>query len=185
LKKKAQSLVELVLVFPILLFLLFAIIEFALYMKTVHVIQDIAVEAAVTASRRIVTSSMNSQSITNPNFNSAAKAVIDTVINRKSSLAIADLTFSYNDLNNGAEPNALYEFRSIQTTDFNGTTVPLIVVQFDYRNPLTSGIQVHISYYYKTMFLGASFPMPGSQPIVILPRCVKITSSRVQQFIMY
>lgn len=193
-KKTAQNLVEFVLVFPLLIILLLGILEFGLFFRNVSVVQDIAEEAAVAASRKIVTDTMACQSSTYVSscgnlstFNSAILAATNVVLKRKGSLGINTLSFTYNDLGStfGNEPYTIYQMDSLENRIINGVVTPILSLIVDYRNPIQNGISLQLVYQYRTLLIGASFPVMGGTPIVIIPRDMAIRSTNVKQYIMY
>jgi len=56
LKKNAQNIIEFVFVFPLVITLVLAIFELAMFYRTVHAVQSVALQAAANASTQIVTS---------------------------------------------------------------------------------------------------------------------------------
>jgi len=187
LKRKAQYTVEFVLIFPLIIMLLFGIIEFGMYYRSVYIVQDIAEEAASVASRQIVLDSMISDDITSNSFNQAAIASRDVVLARAKSLAVAGLVLNYVDLGPtyGKKPFALYEFDSAETKILNGVTTPIISLLVDYRNPSENGMAVQVVYQYKTLFYSLSFPLPGGNVITLLPKDINISSTKVQAYLNY
>lgn len=186
-KNKAQYTVEFVLIFPLVLLLVFAVVEFGFYFRAVFIVQDIAEEAATVASREFVDPNMISNDITSTNFNPAAIAAFDVITNRAASLAVSNVVLTYNDLGStyGARPYALYEFTSTQTRNVNGANVPIISLLVDYRIPDQDGVAIQVIYQYKTFFFGMSFPLPNGQNVTILPRDIAISSTRVQAYANY
>jgi len=187
LKRTAQNLIEFVFVFPLLIIILFGILEFGVFYRNAHVIEDIATEAAVSASRKLVYSTMTSDDITNANFNIAAKAAKDVVMKRRGVFAPSDLTFAYIDTGTqfGTRPYALYRIDSNETRMIDGILTPIVSIVIDYRNPEEDGITVQLIYQYRTMLVGASFPVLGGAPIVIIPRDITISSAKIKQYITY
>lgn len=190
LKKPAQSLIEVVFVIPLLLIIIFGILEFAIFYRNVNVVEDVATEAAVSAARRFVLDSMSSNNIadtSNAGFNSAVTAAMDVVIKRKGALGLSSLTFSYTDLGAvyGSRPYALYQIDSTQTRTINGTATPVVTLMVDYRTPKDDGIMVQLIYQYRTLFAGAELPVLGGPPVVLIPRDIPISSARVREYISY
>lgn len=173
--------------------------EFGIFYRTVSVVEDIAKEAAVTASRRFVVDNnpppplpptkMDSTVIGDLRFNSAVKAAMDVVNKRKSALGISSLTFVYNDLGAdpamGLEPYALYQIDSVETRNIEGVITPLVTLMVDYRNPTQDGIMVQLVYQYRTLLVGAQLPVFGGPPVVIIPRDIPISSTRIKQVVTY
>jgi len=190
LKKSAQNLIEFVFIIPLLIVILFGIIEFAIFYRNVSVVEDIATEAAVVASRRLVLDSMTSNNIadtSNTGFNKAVKAASDVVMKRSGSLGISALTLAYNDLGSGfgTRPYALYDVSSTETRIVDGVATPLITLIVDYRTPNEDGIMVQLVYQYRTLFVGAQLPTLSGEPLVLIPRDIPISSTRIKQYLLY
>ncbi|OGH99699.1 MAG: hypothetical protein A2039_06025 [Candidatus Melainabacteria bacterium GWA2_34_9] len=190
LKRPAQNLVEFVFIIPLLIAILFGILEFAIFYRNVNAVEDIATEAAVAASRRLVLDTMTSNNIadtSNTGFNKAAKAARDVVMKRRGTLGIPALTLAYNDLGAGfgARPYALYEIVSTQTRLIDGVSTPIITLVVDYRTPSEDGIMVQLIYQYRTLLVGAQLPMLGSTPVTLIPRDIPISSTRIKQYLIY
>jgi len=190
LKRPAQNLIEFVFIIPLLIVILFGILEFAMFYRNVNVVEDIATEAAVAASRKLVLDTMTSNNIadtSNTGFNKAAKAASDVVMKRKGSLSIPTLTLAYNDLGTGfgARPYALYEIVSTETRLIDGVATPILTLVVDYRSPTEDGIMVQLIYQYQTLLFGFQLPVFGSEPIVLIPRDIPISSTRIKQYVLY
>jgi len=190
LKKPAQNLIEFVFIIPLLIVILFGILEFAIFYRNVSVVEDIATEAAVAASRRFVLDTMTSNNIadtSNTGFNKATKAAIDVVTKRSGSFGIPVGTFVYNDLGVGfgTRPYALYEIVSTQTRAVDGVSTPILTLVVDYRSPGEDGIMVQLTYQYQTLLLGIQLPVFGSTPVVLIPRDIPISSTRIKQYLIY
>ena len=191
-KRTAQNLIEFVFIIPLLILILFGIVEFGIFYRTVSVVEDIAKDAAVTASRRFVLDTMASNDITditNAGFNKAVKAAMDVVNKRKSALGVTNLTFVYTDLGAdsamGVEPYALYQIDSVETRTIEGVVTPLVTLVVDYRNPPENGITVQLVYQYRTLLVGAQLPVLGGPPVVIIPRDIPVSSTRIKQAVTY
>ncbi len=184
-KTKAQNLLEFAFISPLLIILLFGIIEYSLFMRNVNVVQNLATEAAVIASREFVFDTMTSGSSTSPDFNIAASQAAKLIELKASSFGLSSLDLVYNDSASfGAKPYAIYEFNSTLTTTVDSATLPLIKLNFDYRNPNT-GLELQLIYQYKTLLLGAELPLPGGGSLVLIPRNIPISSSKVIQYVQY
>lgn len=191
-KRKAQNAVEFVLVFPFLFVILFGIVEYAVYYRTANVVENIATEASVAASRQLV---LNAMTCSNNNyttcgagtFNAAVSAATTVVKNRSGSLGYPSLTYRYQDLGAtfGAEPYAVYQMYSQQSRQVGSVTKPLVILLVDYRNPISEGVKVQVIHQYRTILMGFSIPVFGAAPIVIIPRDVTMSSSRIVQYINY
>jgi len=187
LKRKAQYSVEFVLIFPLLILLLFGTIEFGLYYRNVYIVQDIAEEAATTASREIVNDSMFDNTMISASFNAAAASAAQVVINRSTSLSIPGLILDYNDLGTtyGNRPYALYEFNSTATRNIDGVNTPIIQLLVDYRDPSQDGVALQVVYQYRPIFGGVAIPLFNGGNVVILPQHIPISSTRIQAYSTY
>ncbi|HBG49378.1 MAG TPA: hypothetical protein DDW90_07745 [Cyanobacteria bacterium UBA9971] len=190
LKRPAQNLIEFVFIIPLLIVILFGILEFAIFYRNVSVVEDIATEAAVAASRKLVLDTMTSNNIadtSNAGFNKAAKAARDVVMMKRGKLGLSNLTLAYNDLGAGfgARPYALYEIVSTQTRLVDGVATPIITLVVDYRAPNEDGMMVQLTYQYQTLLLGIQLPVFGSTPVVLIPRDIPISSTRIKQYLIY
>lgn len=173
-KRKGQSLVEFVIIMPIFLVLIFGIIEYALFWRTVHAVQQIALESAVIATNEYVPTSGGA--------NLAVDKAADYVKTRTGTLGFSGITFTKTILDNAAEePYAAYEYKAGTTPDGG----PLIRFTVDYRNPVTRGVITQLSFYYRTIFFGMEFDMPGGRKIVIIPSYIPISSTKIQQYNKY
>lgn len=189
-KRPAQNLIEFVFIIPLLIVILFGILEFAIFYRNVSVVEDIATEAAVAASRKLVLDTMTSNNIadtSNAGFNKAAKAARDVVMMKRGKLGLSNLTLAYNDLGAGfgARPYALYEIVSTQTRLVDGVATPIITLVVDYRAPNEDGMMVQLTYQYQTLLLGIQLPVFGSTPVVLIPRDIPISSTRIKQYLIY
>ncbi|OGI00808.1 MAG: hypothetical protein A2104_06540 [Candidatus Melainabacteria bacterium GWF2_32_7] len=176
-RTKGQSLIEFVIVIPILLVLLFGIIEYALFWRNVQAVQQIALESAVIATDEYIPLSGGQ--------NTAADKAADYVASRLSTLGLSSDTLSTSSKiildNESEEPFAAYEYKSGNAP--NGE--PLIRFVIDYRNPLTRGVITQLSYQYKTVLFGLEFQLPGGKKIVIIPGYIPISSTKIQQYNKY
>ena len=186
-KRTAQNLVEFVFIFPLLIIILFGILEFGIYFRNANVVEDIAKEASSSASRKLVLDTMTSNTITDTSstgFNKAVKAAIDIVAKRKKQLGLTALTFTYNDLG-GTRPYTVYQINSTQTRMIGGVVTPLVTLIVDYSSPTEKGVTVQFIYQYRTLLLGAELPVFGGTPVVIIPRDMTISSTKIRQYITY
>ena len=191
-RKKSQNLVELVLILPLLLVILLGILEYALFQRNVATVQDIALEAAVVASKKYVDEN------TGP-FAGAYAAGENTAIDdaltlttaRINALGLSTITFNHNDLGPafGTRPFALYEFYSTKTVTYKGdATTPLITLTIDYRNPVGDGVSTQLIYHYNLILFGVEFRIPGvngGRPITIIPKNIQISSTQTREYIYY
>ena len=186
-KRTAQNLVEFVFIFPLLIIILFGILEFGIYFRNANVVEDIAKEASSSASRKLVLDTMTSSTITDTSstgFNKAVKAAIDVVNKRRKQLGLITLGFAYTNLG-GTRPYAVYQINSTQTRMIGGVATPLVTLIVDYSAPTEKGVIVQLVYQYRTLLLGAAFPVLGGAPIVIIPRDMPISSSKIRQYVTY
>jgi Flp pilus assembly protein TadG len=180
LKKNAQNLIEFVFVFPLVVMLVLAIFELAMFYRTVHSVQNVALQAAANASTQIVTSDMTSTIIGDPKFNVAAQRALDVVIAKEGALN-SSKTSSFTvttDANFGSPPYTLYEFKGNQTSE---TGKPLVTLRVDYSNPMQNGIKTQLIYQYSTIIFAAAVPLPNGDTMTIIPRNIEISSTKIQQ----
>jgi Flp pilus assembly protein TadG len=203
LKKQAQTLVEVVFILPILLIVLFGVLEYGVYYRNLNLVQDIANESAVIVAKTTVLNTMTATNLADTSssgMNAAVLAVISSITKRRGQLGLKSLTFNYanqpyannptSSYNNnagqwGSCPNTIYQLDSVQTRTINGTSKPIVSIIIDYRSPDTDGISVQVMYWHRTLLLGAKWPVLGGPPIVILPRDIQIFSTNVKQSIIY
>ena len=192
-KHSAQGLIEFVFIIPLLILILFGIVELTLFLRTVNVVGIIATESAVAASRQKVDETYNSTTYTDSNYNIAVKAAVETFLARIKTLG---LSYTINDFDckvkteYGDPPFSKYTFTSktasIPQKEVDGTSTDVLVLNIDYTNPYKNGVIIDFSYVYSTLFLGAEFYLPGvNEKIVILPKTLEIKSVPVQQYINY
>ncbi|EKE02129.1 MAG: hypothetical protein ACD_20C00421G0003 [uncultured bacterium] len=173
-KRKGQSLIEFVMIIPIFIVLIFGIIEYALFWRTTHAVQQIALESAVIATNEYVPTSGGA--------NTVADKAADFVKSRVGTLGVGSITFTKTILDNAAEePYAAYEYKAGTAPDGG----PLVRFVVDYRNPVTRGVITQLSYYYRTIFFGMEFELPGGKKVVIIPNYIPISSTKIQQYNRY
>jgi len=177
--KKAQSLIEFIVVIPLLILVVFGIIEFSVFLRSTQVVQQIAMESAVAASNVYVTESSNP--------NPAVTKVLTVVSSKLSSLGLSNITFSEVPLGGtwGDKPFALYRFESDQTRDIDGVATPLIIFTVDYRDPYQQGINTQLVYQYRTLLVGIEFNLLNGRKVKIIPRDIEISSTKTQQYVNY
>lgn len=169
-KEKAQSLIEFVIVIPLLIVILFGIMEMAMFWRAVQTVQQIALEAGVIASGQTTYTS---------GPNTAVDKAANFVQGRVKSLGINGLVLTKTILTDPADqPFAAYQFKG--GTAPNGQ--PLIVLVIDSRNPVTKGIVTQLTYQYRTLLLGLEFNVPGGKTISILSRDIPISSTKIQEY---
>ncbi len=183
--KKGQNLIEIVLIAPLLLVLLFGILEYALFQRNINVVQDIALDAAVVASRHFVDSDITPDDPLTEN--PAVEAALNRVLERIGALGQKDIVFEYNNPGDefGQRPFALYEFKSINTVEYDGEQQPTMIFFVDYRDPINKGVSTQLVYHYSLVLFGISIPLPGGRQITIIPRNVPISSTQTKQYIYF
>lgn len=195
-KKRAQYIIEFVFVFPILILALFAVIEYGLFYRDVHVIQDIAYEAATVAAKAQVFSTQTAISLNNVDpltgCNAATIAVKNAIDKRTSQLdMVGNMGWGLLVYGNsgpetwGIEPYTVYEIQSDKLKSVNGVDTPVLKIILDYRNGADGDLTLQISYVHQTVFFGMSFPVVGGDPVVIIPNTFLINSTEVRKSIMY
>lgn len=189
-KKKAQYLIEFVLVFPFIIISFFAILEYGVYYRNVHLVQDIANEAAVVATLAHIRETQTSTNLNNINpvsgCNAGALAAKNAVGNRTKQLGIKNTgwvnTGTYSGGAWGFAPYTIFEIESTAIIKIDGVNTPVVTVLVDYRDPKINGIIVQVTFIHQTLLYGVSLPVFGSRPIVIIPRFVSIHSTEVRQY---
>lgn len=173
--KKGQSLIEFVIVLPLLLVVVLGIFELAMFWRTSHTVQQIALEAAVIASGSYIPYDGGP--------NTAGDKAASFVVSRMGSLGKpTNISMTKSILDNASEePFAAYQYTG--GTAPNGG--PLVTLVVDYRNPINRGVITQLTYNYRTMLVGAEFQVPGGRKIVILPRDIPISSTKIQQYNTY
>ena len=184
-KKKAQNLIEFVMVMPLLIIIIFGIIEYSLFWKTSQTIQEMALKAAIGASTQYVDNTYTSSDMTDTLFNPAANQTVNIVQKNVGSLGLNNISFENPATITGTAPYAFYMFKSTKTTNTSAGTVPLMTLTVDYTDPYTSGVIVQLIYEYRAVFGGAEFRLPNGQNIVIIPKNIEISSTKIQQYINY
>jgi len=189
--RKGQNLIEVVLIMPLLIVLLLGILEYALFQRNVAAVQDIATEAAVAASKHYVdpeSGPFGGAYVAGEN--TAVDAALAHIKKRGNSIIGRSITLNYNDLGSafGTRPNALYEFISSETTNYNGATVPVVRVTVDYRDPMRNGVSTQFIYHYNLVLFGMRFVIPGvngGRAITLIPPNVQISSTQTCQYVHY
>lgn len=179
-RKSGQNLVEFVLVLPLLVVLLLALIELALYWRTVQVVQETALEAALVASQAYVPENQGG-------YNLAAHNASLLVLKRAKKIDPDGFNFSWKSFGD----NAPFNFQEYLDPGGCDSTVPLSCkawLRVDYRDPYAKGVIVQLGYKYNPMFLGLEFSIPrsdGAKKIVIIPKEIQISSTKIQQYVTY
>lgn len=185
LNKKGQNLVEFVFVLPILLIAILSIVEFAVFWRHSQAVQEIALEAAAGAAQKYVEPD---SSINTTKSNAAVDKALTVFKNRLGALGMSGASFGSKQVLAGSEPLAAYKYSSTQTENVKGATMPKVELIVDYRQPYEKGVVVQVVYQYVTMFLGLELSLPGTnstQKIVIVPKNVTISSTKISQYIHY
>jgi len=174
-KKRGQNLVEFAAIIPLLVFLIFSIIEFSMYWTTVNAVQGIALNA----SAKMASVYVSESSSVNPAVATAIASITDN------SKFLGDKMILSNVFTTSAEPFTIYEYQSQQKRITNQGEKPVMTAIIDYRDPYKEGITLQLNYQYRTILLGASLPIPGNEPLVIIPRDIEIISKKTQQYNSY
>lgn len=170
-RQKAQNLIEFVLVFPMLIFLILGIFEVALYWQNINAVY--ALNDEINANTALVT------------FNNlAVGAECPAATKALAELELKDAMISMNNptytkeivTGTGNEPFAFYKYTS--TNQVAGKPQATLLV--DCRNPFENGVMTQIEFYHKTLIMKASIPRFDSpDPIIIIPDNVFITSPKL------
>jgi hypothetical protein len=173
-KKRAQSLIEFVIIIPLLIVLIFGIIELGFFWRNVQVVQQIANEAAVIAS--------GNYKLYTETTNSGADKAAAFVQSRVGSLGIHGLTLSKTIIADSAsQPFSAYQYAG-GVAPGGGALITLVV---DCRKPDERGIVTQLTYRYRTLLVGVGFQIPGGRKIVLIPRDIPISSTKIQQYNIY
>lgn len=177
--KKAQSLIEFIVVIPLLILVVFGIIEFSIFLRASQTVQQIAMEAAVASSNVYVDE--------NSTPNLAVNEALNVVTKRVSALGLSNITFSEVNLPSswGEKPFALYKFESDQTRNVDNVDLPLLTFTVDYRDPYTQGVNTQLIYQYRTLLVGIEFTLLNGRKVKIIPRDIEISSTKTQQYVNY
>lgn len=177
-KKRGQNLIEFAAIIPLLVFVIFAIIEFSLYWKTVNIVEGIALNASTKMSATPVTEN----SVTNT-------AVDNAILLIKDEARTLGENINFEDKSQPSEiserPFALYKYESQETRNTVNGIKPVITATIDYRDPYKDGVILQLSYQYSTILLGATIPLPGNKKVVIIPKDIEITNKKTQQYNSY
>lgn len=168
LKKKGQNIVEFVVVIPLILIVLVAIFEVVLFWNDVQIIQQVALEASVTASHYVVKDSDST--------NDGVKNAIKAANARSETLKAGNLNFGDATVKVGSAPYAIYE-----ASGRDGSKL-----RIDFRDPYRRGIVAQIKYVHRTIFDAMTFQLPYRQEsITIIPDKIEISSTKAQQYSNY
>lgn len=190
-KRRAQNLIEFVVIIPILILLIFGIMEIAVFWRTANSVQQIALTVAESAASAYfntdnfdksgascVDSSITADGTSNPAICKALKVLQE----RLPELGFKDVKFSKVNLGSayGSEPFTFYEYQNSEAT--GNLKVGDIKIDIDYRDPYKNGVIVQMNYNYTTILLGAVFTLPGGSEIVIIPKNIEVSSTKIQQY---
>lgn len=184
-KRKSQNLIEIVIIIPLLLAILLGILEYAVFQRNVSAVQDIALEAAVVASKHYVDEEVT---IGDPfNENPAVRASLDLIFERVKVLGYEGLSFKFNDLGPafGKRPFALYEFQTTKEVDYRGKNKPVMIYNIDYRDPIKEGVSTQLVFHYKLIMFGFRICYWSGRCFDIIPDTVQISSTQTKQYIHY
>lgn len=176
-RHKAQSLIEFIFIFPILIFLTLVIFEVALFWQDVNSIYNLNAEINANVAR------IDYRGL---NLGDTCPAADDDAVKEpKSAINILKAKDSMISLNNpvylesvmdGNEPFALYKYYSSN----NVSGKPQITLWVDCRNPFEQGVTTQLEFYHKTMIMKASIPrFDKPDPIVIIPDNIFIASPKL------
>ncbi len=195
--RKSQNMIEVILIIPLLLVILFGIVEYAVFQRTVSAVQDIAEDAVVAASKYYVAPNVCNLSSPpawcangapyDPTENSAVNAALNKILTRVHVLGgLQGVNFKFKDLRSafGKRPFALYEFDATKTTTYRGQTVPVMILTVDYRDPMHEGVSTQLIYYYHLIIMGLKLQIPGRK-ITIIPDIVEISSTQTRDYVNY
>jgi len=191
-RKSAQNLIEFVVVMPLLVVMIFGIIELSVFWRTVHTVQNMALQATTNGASQIVledqtSSSLNDLDCTDGScFNFAVAKAVNVIQRKQGSLGLSGLTFNCTSSDNdGKRPYSLYKCSSNKTVSVDEEEKPVLELIVDYRNPSKNGMVAQLIYQYRTLFLGASISLISGQTITIIPRNIEISSTKIEQYISY
>ena len=192
-KKQAQNLIEFVFIMPLLIVMIFGIVEYSLFWKKSQTVQELALKAAIAASGQIVLGNQTSNDMTNSFFNPAALQAANLIQSQIGSLGVNNISFNNpvivstntSGTYNIAAPYTLYMFTSTIQANTTSGTQPLITLNVDYTDPYDNGVIVQLIYQYTTLFGGMQFSLPNGNKIVIIPSNIPISSTKIQQYINY
>lgn len=183
-RSRAQNIIELVFVFPILIFMTLVIFEVALFWQDVNSVYNL--NAEINANIALIDNSGMSLG----DRCTAAKAAIEILKKKDAMISLNDP--SYNDeiapkvptpiddpdlVLYGKEPFALYTYKS---SKMKGSTKPQIALWVDCRNPFENGVTTQLEFFHKTLIVKASIPrFDGGSPIDVIPENIFISSPKL------
>lgn len=195
-KKKGQNLVEFVFIMPVLVFVIFAVIELSFYWKNVHAVQNVAVQAGARAVTAIVTEYQTGTDIGNlcndSNYsdasagclNYAASLAFNTLLERYGSFVYRDLTFTLAAIESakyGAPPYTRYKFDSNE--QLNGR--PILTLYVDYSDPYKEGLVTQVVLQHHPLFLNFGVGSPDGESFMLMQDIYEISSTKVKQHSHY
>jgi hypothetical protein len=189
-KRKAQNLIEFVIVIPILIIIIFGIIEIAVFWRTVNTVQQTALSVAEAAASAYFntdtfnasgTACANSTITSDTTTNPAVCKALETLQEKLPALGFENITFKKVDLGSayGSEPFMFYEYQNEAKDNLKAGDIK---IDIDYRDPYKNGVIVQMNYNYTTILLGCAFILPGGNEIVIIPKNIEVTSTKIQQY---
>lgn len=183
--RQSQNLIEVVIIVPLLLVILLGIMEYAVFQRNVSTVQDIALEAAIAASKYHVSEDITADDPFNEN--PAVRAAVNIVSKRAKVLNLPALTLKYNDLGPGfgERPFALYEFNTEEKTVYKGRKRPILVFSVDYRDPVKDGVSTQLIFHYNLMLFGFKLCYWSGRCMDIIPDTVQISSTQTKQYVHY
>jgi|GEM_PF-3203383 len=184
-RRKSQNMVEVIFIIPLLIMILLAIVEYAVFQRNVATVQDIAVDAGVAASKYYVDESIVPG---NPfTENPAVEAAVNIVMQRIHVLGEPNLVFKHYDWGPGfgQRPFALYDFYTTKTVRYKGRDVPVVTFSVDYRDPVQDGVSTQLAYHYQLMFFALRLCYWTGRCLEIIPGTVQISSTQTKQYVHY
>ncbi len=183
--RKSQNLIEIVIIIPLLLVILLGIIEYAVFQRNVSAVQDIALEAAVAASKQYVDESTTAGDPFSEN--PAVSAALEIVFKRLRATGAPPSGYSFADsgLAFGQRPFALYEFYSDKQIAYRGKTVPVVIFTIDYRDPVREGVSTQLIFHYSLIFFGFRLCYWSGRCFDIIPETTQISSTQTRQYVYY
>ncbi len=186
LSRTSQNLIEIIIIVPLLFVILLAIIEYAVFQRNVSAVQDIAVEAAVAASKHYVDESITPG---DPFTENPATAAALTIVRKRMASATGSKSggYTFNDLGPafGERPFTLYEFHSNKKVSYQGRLVPQVIFTVDYRNPVSNGVSTQVIFHYNLILMGFKLCFWTGRCFDIIPGTVQISSTQTKQYVHY
>lgn len=189
--KKAQNLIEFVVILPLLVVILFGIVEIAVFWRAANAVQQIALSVAESAASAYVNPDevnpvqcIGAEVTASSTTNNAVCKGLEVMQKKMPALGYEGIKFSKVDLGTtyGTEPYTIYEYQNQAKDNLKAGDIKLTI---DYRDPYANGVVVQAYYNYTTILLGCSFTLPGGSEVTIIPKNIEITSSKIQQYNQY